>query len=174
MKPSKFADKQDKAASASEPEDSSNASGSQPGSGREVLYSEETNRVLFFIDEVLVEKSSADSAQSVVFFGREALMMIRVVLKQYAGQSFRSIFREIKIFTLLETLKKNNLNVEQNVQEIVQQGIKHDGLPELLGYKIKHKVGEILMTHGGECLETWMERLKFRSNRIDFMVQMLH
>ena len=29
------------------------------------------------------------------------------------------------------------------------------------------------MTNGGDCLETWMERLKLRANRVGFMVEML-
>jgi serine/threonine protein kinase len=63
--------------------------------------------VLFYVTEVNVEKSSADSAQSIVFFGRESSMKIRVVLKQYSGKSFKSIFKEIKIFTMLEAHKKS-------------------------------------------------------------------
>ena len=62
--------------------------------------------ILFYPDEVEVEKSSADSAQSVVYFGREATLQIRVVLKQYRRKSFRNMLREIKIFSLLEQYKK--------------------------------------------------------------------
>ena len=42
-----------------------------------------------------------------MFFGREAELKIRVVLKQYHGNKKRAILAEIKIFTLLEKLKKN-------------------------------------------------------------------
>lgn len=68
--------------------------------------SEDDNKVMFFTNEIIVEKSSADSAQSIVFFGRESTMFIRVVLKQYSGKCFKSIFKEIKIFTLLEVYKE--------------------------------------------------------------------
>ena len=39
------------------------------------------------------------------------------------------------------------------------KGSKHDGLPQLLGYKIKEGLGEILMTHGGPNLDKWGEKL---------------
>ena len=42
---------------------------------------EETNKVIFYKNEIIVEKFSSDSAQSVVFFGRESVIKIRVVLK---------------------------------------------------------------------------------------------
>jgi len=40
-----------------------------------------SHELLFYIKEVQVEKSSADSAQSVVYFGHEANLGIRVVVK---------------------------------------------------------------------------------------------
>jgi len=42
-----------------------------------------------------------------------------------------------------------------------------------LGYKIGRGVGEIFMTHGGECLDGWLERITIRRNRIGFMAEML-
>jgi hypothetical protein len=36
---------------------------------------------MFFQQEIQVEKSSADSAQSIVYFGREKTLGIRLVLK---------------------------------------------------------------------------------------------
>ena len=66
--------------------------------------------VLFYLEEVLVEKSSADSAQSIVYFGHETILGIRVVIKQYMRSCFRNMLREIKIFSLLEhfKMKQNN------------------------------------------------------------------
>lgn len=61
--------------------------------------------LLFYSEEVLVEKSSADSAQSVVYFGHETNLGIRVVIKQYMRNSFLNMLREIKIFSLLEHYK---------------------------------------------------------------------
>jgi hypothetical protein len=66
----------------------------------------------------VVEKSSADSAQSIVYFGTEATMGIRVVLKQYLLSSFQSMFREVKIFTLLATHKKNVTDLS-NLKKII-------------------------------------------------------
>ena len=42
--------------------------------------------------------------QATVFFGREPVLGIKVVLKQYR-KDLRGIYREIKIFTELERLK---------------------------------------------------------------------
>jgi len=64
------------------------------------------HEILFYPEEVEVEKSSADSAQSVVYFGRESTLQVRVVLKQYMRKSFTNMLREIKIFSLLEQYKK--------------------------------------------------------------------
>lgn len=118
------------------------------------IKQEEENKVIFFSKEIIVEKSSADSAQSIVFFGRESTMFIRVVLKQYSGDSFKSIFKEIKIFTLLEVYKEQQ-NTNKSLFSIIMNSKKHDAMPELLGYKISNGIGEILMFHGGDCLETW-------------------
>lgn len=63
-------------------------------------------------------------------------MHIRVVLKQYSGESFPSIFKEIKIFTLHEQQKKEK-NADHNTLSAVLENSKtHDGMPELLGYTI--------------------------------------
>ena len=44
--------------------------------------------------------------QARVFFGREPNLGIKVVVKQYKND-LRGIFREIRIFTEIERLKKN-------------------------------------------------------------------
>jgi len=46
------------------------------------------------------------------------------------------------------------------LNEIIKESREHDGLPDLLGYTIHQSKGEIMMTHGGDCLEDWLERLK--------------
>jgi hypothetical protein len=68
------------------------------------------------------------------------------------------MFRELKIFTLLQEYKKSN-NDQSSLLKILEASKKSDYLPELLGYKIGKGVGEILMTHGGECLDGWLERI---------------
>ena len=88
-----------------------------------------------------------------MFFGRDSVMGIRVVLKQYKRSAFKGIFRELKIFTYLENVK--NLNQGAELTEVLQEGSHHDGLPCLLGYKIGENFGEILMTNGGSSLENW-------------------
>ena len=46
-------------------------------------------------------------------------MFIRVVLKQYSGTSFKSIFKEIKIFTHLENHKK--VGNQNTFKTVIQQ-----------------------------------------------------
>ena len=64
--------------------------------------------VQLFKEEIIVESSSGKSSQAIVFFGREKNLNIRVVLKQYIGPKKKSIMTEIKIFTKLENIKKEN------------------------------------------------------------------
>lgn len=82
------------------------------------------------------------------------------------------MFREVKIFTLLQEYKKTNTD-QSSLLKVLETSKKSDFLPELLGYKIGRGVGEILMTNGGECLDGWIERIQLRKNRIGFMAEML-
>ncbi len=80
---------------------------------------EQDSTVLFYTKELEIDKSSADSAQSVVYFGRETTLHIRVVLKQYMRRSFKNMLREIKIFSLLENYKKTQ-NDQSSLLKVVQ------------------------------------------------------
>ena len=78
---------------------------------------EETkNKVLFFKKEIKIEHTNSESAQAVVFFGRETDMGVRVVLKQYKGEAFDGIFRELKMFTYMENRKNSQL--DQDIAEV--------------------------------------------------------
>ena len=82
----------------------------------------------FFSDRINVEKTFADSAQAVVFYGTEIDMKIEIVLKQYSGSSFKEIIREIKLFTMLE--KERVVKDDPKILiHIFANGPKHDGLP---------------------------------------------
>ena len=63
-----------------------------------------------FNHAIIVEKSSGQSSQAHVFFGRESTLGIRVVLKQYIGIKKKSILAEIKVFTLIEALRQEQTN----------------------------------------------------------------
>ena len=93
-----------------------------------------------------------------------------MVLKQYKGINKKAILREIKIFTLLENLKKELSG--NDLVSVIKNG-NLVGFPHLLGYKEGKKYSEIMMTHGGNCLTTWMERLTSQSMRISFAADML-
>ena len=86
-------------------------------------------------------------------------MGIKVVLKQYKGNTFHEIVREIKLFTQLEN-ERNKSQAKQTLNEMILQSKKHhDALPQLLGYKVKEGEGELLMTHGGLTLDKWEMKL---------------
>ena len=68
------------------------------------------------------------------------------MLKQYKGTNKKSIVKEIKIFTLLENLKKE-LSGNDFVSVIDNGNLV--GFPHLLGYKVSKNYSEIMMTHGG-------------------------
>ena len=63
----------------------------------------------YFERNIKVECSKSNSTQAQVFFGREAELNFRVVLKQYK-LNLKGIFKEIKIFTELERRKNNEEN----------------------------------------------------------------
>ena len=50
---------------------------------------------------------------------------------------------------------------------------QHDGLPQLLGYKVKDGKGEILMTHEGTTLDKWSVKLRTKADKINFVHEML-
>jgi hypothetical protein len=123
-------------------------------------------KIKFFKQEVEVERQTSLSTQATVFFGRERNTGLRVVLKQYRQSMLKGIFRELKIFTMLENTRnkehQESIKSRGEGDEIVQnvkRGIKHDGLPVLLCYKISRSVGEILMTNDGDSLDIWEKRL---------------
>ena len=102
-----------------------------------------------------VQSQDSSSMQATVFFGREASLGIRVVLKQYRND-LRGIFREIKIFTELERLKKKQHR--DDLAQILKDGPAHnEALPHLLSYAVgkNNSVGEVLMTNGGQNLAYW-------------------
>jgi serine/threonine protein kinase len=126
--------------------------------------------VQLFTNDIVVEGGTGKSSQAYVFFGREKSLKIRVVLKQYKGSDRKSILSEIKIFTLLESLKKEESGSE--LLQVINKGVLV-GLPHMLGYKVGKDFSEILMTHGGNSLEKWTPRLTKQIDRIDFAADML-
>ena len=63
------------------------------------------HKIQFFTEEVIVEKVCANTGQAVIFFGRDSVMKINLVLKQYKLENFKGLFRELKMFTYLENEK---------------------------------------------------------------------
>ena len=63
-----------------------------------------------FSKEVVTESSSGDSSQARVYFGREATLGIRVVVKQYTHLALNSFMQEVKIFAKLDDLNHNQNN----------------------------------------------------------------
>ena len=100
----------------------------------------ERNKVLFFHNQIEVQRVVSNSAQAVVFFGRETNLGIKVVLKQYTGYTFCEIIRELRLFTHIEkervgkTLPSPYSDTE--LTAMFERTSAHNGLPTLLGYKI--------------------------------------
>jgi serine/threonine protein kinase len=130
------------------------------------------SQVQLFKNDIIVESSSSESAQATVFFGRDATLLIRVVLKQYAGVKKKAIMTEVKVFTLLEQARQQESgNDLANV--LSQHQISLKGLPLMLGYKVSKQYSEILMTHGGDSLEHWLQHINNQQHRIGFAAEML-
>ena len=86
----------------------------------------------------------------------------------------KGIFRELKIFTMLENYRSKNLKgKEADISGNISRGTKHDGLPVLLGYRISKSAGEIMMTNDGLSLDTWEKKILKPQQRVRFMVTML-
>ena len=66
---------------------------------------EKLYQVKFFKDEITVERQTSVSTQATIFFGRDNNTGLKVVLKQYRKSMLKGIFRELKIFTMLESLR---------------------------------------------------------------------
>ena len=78
---------------------------------------------MFFKDRITVKRTVGDSAQALIFFGRETNIGNRVVLKQYTGETFEEIIREIKVFTELEKDRYITGNQEQQeITEMIKMG----------------------------------------------------
>jgi hypothetical protein len=131
---------------------------------------EEIHKLYLFGNDVIVEGGSGKSSQAYVFFGREKKLKIRVVIKQYKGNSRQAIMCEIKIFTLLANLKKEQAGRE--LVGVINNGML-DGLPHMLAYKVSKEYSEIMLTHGGVSVDKWLPRLKNILERINFAAEML-
>ena len=106
-----------------------------------------------------------------MYFGREATLGIRVVLKQYLVKAKKLFFTEIKILSLLEKLRDEQSGTK--LKQVLNKNSDLKGLPQLLGYKVNRKYSEILMTHGGSAINSWIALNKVPTRRTDFAADML-
>ena len=77
--------------------------------------------------KINVSKSSSSSMQARIFFGREPNLGTKVVVKQYKND-LKGFFREIRIFTELERIRKNK-NIDNLGQLIVDGNKQYSTLP---------------------------------------------
>ena len=105
-----------------------------------------------------MEHDSGLSSQAHVYFGREASLGIRVVLKQFIGQDKHAFLSEIKIFSLIE--KKRSELTGGELMHIINLSKNLESLPVMLGYKTSKSYSEVLMTHGGNSLDRWQKHIK--------------
>ena len=127
-------------------------------------------KILHFANEIMIEKVAKNSAQANVFFGRDRACGVKVVCKQYPLQKIRGIFREIKVLTHLEQSKSRQ--VGNGLPEIIWQNSQHDGLPQLLSYKLKQEGGEILMADAGVSIDR-MKKDLCKKDKMLFVYEML-
>ena len=52
-------------------------------------------------------------------------------------------------------------------------GIRHTGLPRLLGFQIQRETKEILMENAGPSLLLWQDMMQDQEDRMKFAVEML-
>ena len=55
---------------------------------KEIADSKNLSGPIFFKDQIRIDRTCSSSAQAKIYFGREAKMGVRVVLKQYTGTTF--------------------------------------------------------------------------------------
>jgi serine/threonine protein kinase len=125
-----------------------------------------------FGSDIDVEHISSYSSQSIVFFGRETSLGIRVVLKQFSKMERKAMLSEVKIFTRLDNLRNQMAdNKLQNHLTAQSSDLRH--LPVMLGYKSNKTVSEILMTHGGNELTPWIAKLTEMRWKVNFAAELL-
>jgi len=128
-----------------------------------------------FESRIEVDAQRIISGQAVVFFGREKTLGIRVVLKQYKAIESSSFLSEIKIFSHLEKIR--NERAGNQLANMLARNYDIETMPLMLGYKYSKDVGEILMTHGGNDLKTWLKANTNRTDRVhlaaDFLRQII-
>ena len=88
------------------------------------------------------------------------------------------MLREIRLFTYLERARLGNdghqFNLEApNICKMLEKNSLHDGLPKILGYKIKEGHGELLMTNGGSTIDKWEIKCKNKNAKFQFVNSML-
>lgn len=105
-----------------------------------------------------------------MFFGRDNKLGIPVVLKQYKNK--KALMTEFRIYSLLEALRANkreNVLLKSQISEC--EGM--NGLPQMLAYIITKEISEILLTHEGNHLATWMSHINSSRVRISMACEML-
>ena len=116
--------------------------------------SKEKFSVKLFSDDIIVESDSGESSQAHVYFGREASLGIRVVLKQFIGSDKSSFVSEIKVFSLIESLRNEQSGGE--LKHVIEKSKNLETLPVMLGYKTSKQFSEVLVAHSGNSLERWI------------------
>ena len=87
--------------------------------------------------EVEITETLARSSQAVVYKGREVSTGVKVIIKSYKQNHMKGIFRELKILTHIENMRKVECG-EQTVRDVIlRRNNFHDGLPCVLGYKFR-------------------------------------
>ena len=121
----------------------------------------------FYADQIKVDCIANKSSQAVIFLGREVVTDVKVVVKQYKAKHQKGIYRELKIFTFIERMRRCEFKGQPTIVNImIDQDNRYDGLPDILGYVAKDDQGEIMMSDAGKSLSYWQEKITNIDNRI--------
>ena len=83
------------------------------------------------------------------------------VVKEYKYTNYRDLLRELYILSKIESRRQANL-IDKPPQELFQalKDNYHDGFPNLLGFYIGKRRGEMFMSDAGLNLGVWFSMLK--------------
>ena len=85
----------------------------------EAANNNQSSKPVLFADQIKVDGFANRSSQANIFLGREVTTMAKVVVKQYKPKHQRGIYREIKIFTFIERMRRSDFKGSPTLANII-------------------------------------------------------
>ena len=89
-----------------------------------------------------------------MYFGKEIVTGMSVVVKKLNEDDQEDLLRELQITLRLEILR-NDSQEQSVIQQMISKLDYRDGLPQILGIKLAQTKGEIMMANAGNTLSRW-------------------